>query len=177
MYLVLILVIAVLAFYLIKSKSEKHILNKESDINKISSNEEIAIESGNKDVDYLIIDEDDEDDDLATVVIKNVEQSKTVKLINESNGSMEMIKVGAVEYTIGRLKKEVDFQINDSTVSRKHAALICKDNKLYVRDLGSKNKVYVNKREIAPGKFYEIRNNYSVKFGNIEYTFEIGDNV
>lgn len=177
MYLILILVIAVLAFYLIKSKFEINISNKENNVNKINSDEKIVNEWENNNVDYLIIDEESEDDDLATVVIKNVEQSKIVKLINESNGSMEMIKVGAVEYIVGRLKKEVDFQINDSTVSRKHAALICKDNKLYVRDLGSKNKVYINKREIAPGKFYEIRNNYSVKFGNIEYTFEIGDNV
>lgn len=166
--IILIVVIAILVFYILKNKNDN--VSKDTQIDIIGPNK-------SQDVDFLIIDESEDDEDFATVLINTPKDREeiVVRLINESNGSMEIIKIGTKEYTIGRLKKEVDFHINDETVSRKHATLLCKDNKLYVRDLNSKNKVYINKREIDTGKFYEIRDNYSVKFGNVEYTFEINE--
>lgn len=74
--------------------------------------------------------------------------------------------------SVGRTK-ENDLSIEDSSVSKIHAALVLNSDKhLMVADTGSTNGTFVNGKRIAYGRAFPISTTDRVKFGNIEVVFE-----
>lgn len=74
--------------------------------------------------------------------------------------------------SVGRTK-ENDLSIEDSSVSKIHAALVLNSDKhLMVADTGSTNGTFVNDKRIAYGRAFPISTTDRVKFGNIEVVFE-----
>lgn len=71
--------------------------------------------------------------------------------------------VGSSIY-IGR-SEENDIQISDLSVSRRHLQIIEKDNRLFVKDLNSRNGTYINGSQITPDEYYEINENYPIVIG------------
>lgn len=63
-------------------------------------------------------------------------------LIRYSTG--ESIKIDKLVFRLGRIKECVDYCINDESVSRVHLDIICRNDDVFVRDLGSKNKSFLN---------------------------------
>lgn len=77
-------------------------------------------------------------------------------------------------YIIGRSKKEADIALDDKLLSRKHAELtFYDDDKIKIRDLGSRNGTYLNKNRIEPLKdiFFTIKDNLSFGGTNNEIIF------
>lgn len=52
-------------------------------------------------------------------------------------------------------------------VSRKHAALVKKENKLYVRDFGSANGTFVNGVQLQPQEMVQVKDGDTVSLGNL----------
>ena len=50
-------------------------------------------------------------------------------------------------FIIGR-QDDSNFIINDSLVSKRHCAICYENNKFYIEDLGSRNKTFVNGKEL-----------------------------
>ncbi|HVE55621.1 MAG TPA: FHA domain-containing protein [Pyrinomonadaceae bacterium] len=74
--------------------------------------------------------------------------------------------------SVGRTK-ENDLSIEDSSVSKIHAALVLNSEKqLMVADTGSTNGTFINDKRIAYGRAFPVADGDKVKFGNIEVTFE-----
>ncbi len=74
--------------------------------------------------------------------------------------------------SVGRTK-ENDLSIEDTSVSKIHAALILNSEKqLMVADTGSTNGTFINDKRIAYGRAFPVVSGEIVKFGNIEITFE-----
>jgi len=74
--------------------------------------------------------------------------------------------------SVGRTK-ENDLSLEDSSVSKIHAALVLNSEKqLMVADTGSTNGTFINDKRIAYGRAFPVANGEIVKFGNIEVTFE-----
>lgn len=74
-----------------------------------------------------------------------VEITETRKFILEINGMKKSLEPG--EYTLGR-GTEVDIQIQDPGISRKHLVIIVED-KVIVKDLNSTNGTYINGERIT----------------------------
>jgi len=56
----------------------------------------------------------------------------------------EKIPVTKDQFIIGRVSKLCDLTLKDANVSRKHAAIIRKNNNYYIKDLGSTNGIEYN---------------------------------
>ena len=77
-------------------------------------------------------------------------------------------------YIIGRSKKEADIALDDKLLSRKHAELtFYDDDKIKIRDLGSRNGTYLNKNRIEPLKdiYFTIKDTLSFGETNNEIIF------
>ncbi len=59
--------------------------------------------------------------------------------------------------------------IQDGSISSKHATILCKNFKLYLRDEMASNSSYINGEELAPGATKEIHDGDTIKFSNTEF--------
>ena len=66
--------------------------------------------------------------------------------------------------TIGR-GPESHIQVRDKSVSRKHLEIVRKEDKVFIKDLKSKNGTYVNDERIKPGKPLEIEQGVPIAIG------------
>lgn len=73
-------------------------------------------------------------------------------------------------FVIGRAIESNVF-IDDKSLSRSHARLDIKGDKVYVVDLGSTNKTIVNGQILPPMVLCELKNNDQVKTGNVIFKF------
>jgi pSer/pThr/pTyr-binding forkhead associated (FHA) protein len=74
-----------------------------------------------------------------------IEITETRKFILEINGMKKSLEPG--EYILGR-GTEVDIQIQDQGISRKHLVIVV-DEKVTVKDLNSTNGTYINGERIT----------------------------
>lgn len=73
-------------------------------------------------------------------------------------------------FVIGRAIESNVF-IDDKSLSRSHARIDIKGNKVYVVDLGSTNKTIVNGQVLPPMVLCELKNNDQIKTGNVIFKF------
>jgi EAL domain-containing protein (putative c-di-GMP-specific phosphodiesterase class I) len=65
----------------------------------------------------------------------------------EPQAPVQDVVVSAASFTVGR-RPENSLCLANATVSGSHAELICRENRLYVKDLGSTNGTFINGRRI-----------------------------
>ena len=74
-----------------------------------------------------------------------------------------------VEKSIGRAGNRVDISYNSKVISRKHAILLLKNQKIYIRDAGSSSGTFVNLKRLSPigkeSEFHEIKDEDVIQFG------------
>jgi pSer/pThr/pTyr-binding forkhead associated (FHA) protein len=83
-----------------------------------------------------------------------------------------------LEFTQGKRRsvgrnKQNDLMIDDTSVSKIHAALILnRENQFQVADTGSTNGTFINEQRIAYGKAVTISDTDKIKFGTIEVSIK-----
>lgn len=103
--------------------------------------------------------------------IIQIPKEKNQKLLIEING--KKFQIETTEAIIGRNQhthkieirtpnKTIDTGIPSVYVSRKHLKITVKNNEIYIEDLGSTNKTYINNQEIPPGKPVKIQPNQEI---------------
>jgi pSer/pThr/pTyr-binding forkhead associated (FHA) protein len=93
-------------------------------------------------------------------------------ILNGNSKQKEFTFKGKQRRSVGRTKDN-DLSLEDSSVSKMHAALVVNSEKrLMVADTGSTNGTFINDERIAYGRAFPIANGDRVKFGNIEVRFE-----
>ena len=73
--------------------------------------------------------------------------------------------------TAGR-HPESDIFLDDVTVSRRHAEFNRRDGKFFVRDVGSLNGTYVNRKRVEES---ELANGDELQIGKFKLTFYVGE--
>ncbi|KAG7928971.1 hypothetical protein KL925_001152 [Ogataea polymorpha] len=82
-------------------------------------------------------------------------QSELVKILNVPLAP-ESLKIG--RQNVPKITNKITDGYFDSRVlSRNHAELFIKDNKLYIRDLKSSNGTFINDEKLEPHKEYELK--------------------
>ncbi len=68
---------------------------------------------------------------------------------------------------VGRrtLQSEPDIELNDEVVSRRHMEILLKDDKYWVKDLGSTNGTTLNDDRIIADNLYELKHNSRIGLG------------
>lgn len=93
-------------------------------------------------------------------------------LINKASGIR--ISINRENFFIGKERILNDYFIgNNSAISRKHAEIIRKEGKYYIRDLSSSNHIYINGRQIIPEKNYELTNGMLINIGDESFMFSV----
>jgi hypothetical protein len=76
------------------------------------------------------------------------------------------------ELVIGKARTGVDYCIEDnSTISRVHAKIICRNKKYYIIDNHSMNHTFVNDRQIQEGVEVPIKNGDKLRLSDEEFVF------
>lgn len=92
--------------------------------------------------------------------------------LNAKQKQVELTFKEKARRSVGRTK-ENDLSLEDTSVSKIHAALVLNAEKqLMVADTGSTNGTFINEKRIAYGRAFPVEDGDKVKFGNIEVVFE-----
>ena len=86
---------------------------------------------------------------------------------------VEDIYVLSKSMTIGRQDKN-DIVIKDSFISGIHAQFILENGEVYLRDLGSKNGVFVNEKKLESNNKSLLKDSDIIKIGQVEFIFTKG---
>lgn len=108
--------------------------------------------------------------------VAEIEPGKETFTFNfTAGGKPKKIKL---EFTQGKRRsvgrnKQNDLMIDDTSVSKIHAALILnRENEFQVADTGSTNGTFLNDQRIAYGKAVTISETDKIKFGTVEVSFK-----
>lgn len=84
----------------------------------------------------------------------------------------EEIAINKPVFRVGKERSYVDYFIADNgAISRSHADIITRNGRVYIRDLNSKNRTYVNGSVLAPEVETELFHGDTVKLANEEFSF------
>ena len=74
-----------------------------------------------------------------------------------------------VEKYIGRQGNKVDISYNSKVISRRHAVLLLKNQKVFIRDAGSSSGTFVNLKRLSPigkeSEFFELHDQDIIQLG------------
>lgn len=83
----------------------------------------------------------------------------------------ERITVDRQVFRIGKQRDCVDYFVDNKTVSRSHANIISRGQSVYVKDLRSKNRTFLNGEAIPEGVETELHDGDILRFSNEEFLF------
>lgn len=127
-----------------------------------------------EEVTYL---DDQNGDDYSVILPRVVEQSEDLppekinRLVPLANGGLDIIYTNMYEgsIVIGRGKKDTDYRLPTTQISRVHAYLHLREGGIYVEDKGSTNGTYINSNRLNPFKEYLISKGDIIAFANEEF--------
>jgi hypothetical protein len=104
-----------------------------------------------------------------TVILK--ETPNMPYLLGKNDGKSIKVMINKDSFLIGRLKSQVDCEINNSSVSKIHTEIIKREGCYYIKDLNSSNGTYVNSQRIKSNFEFEIKNHDIIRIANMEFKF------
>ncbi|MEZ4661403.1 MAG: FHA domain-containing protein [Caldilineaceae bacterium] len=123
------------------------------------------------------------EDDEATYRVREVERpliGRLVRATSDPNLPRELPIYSLIpasgerrQIHIGRHSKNNTVVINDPRVSREHAVMIQRDDRLYLRDNGSSAGTFLNWKRLNPGEELLLRHNDLISFGEVAYELQL----
>lgn len=89
------------------------------------------------------------------------------------DGKWEDIFLTCSPFIIGKNRKNTDYCIDQSVISRRHTKITKKENRYYIEDLASTNGTYLNEKPLRSGMFYEIKEWDRIRIANMEFIFRL----
>src|SRR3954469_8342067 len=71
-------------------------------------------------------------------------------------------------------RQTANLRLHSSTVSKAHALILSSDSKVYIRDLNSRTKVFVNGKEVREA---ELKEGDQLKIGRFTFRFTAGPKI
>ncbi|HAN10653.1 MAG TPA: hypothetical protein DCP90_08600 [Clostridiales bacterium] len=138
-------------------------------------------------VNYLLVDKIDinkekkmintnEDVECMSNATNICEEDKTVVLesfacLKSIDGANEDVIINKPKIIIGKNKEQVDYYIDNATISREHAEIVETNGVYGIRDLKSSNGTYVNDEEITSGQTRKLVNGDTITLSNQSFKF------
>lgn len=96
---------------------------------------------------------------------------KIHRLVPLTNGGLDIVYIDTYEenIVIGRGKKDTDYRLPTTQISRVHALIRRKADKVYIEDKGSTNGTFVNSNRLNPNQEYLISKGDIIAFANEEF--------
>ncbi|HCC07665.1 MAG TPA: hypothetical protein DEP72_05850 [Clostridiales bacterium] len=144
------IVIALVLNYLLVDKIQ---IDKEKNVSNINEEIEYTVDGTN------MCEED------KTIVLESFACLKSI------DGVCQDIIINKPRFVIGKNKEEVDFYIDNATISREHAEMVETNGVYGIRDLNSSNGTYVNDEEIISGQTRKLANGDTITLSNQSFKF------
>lgn len=158
-----ILVLALMTYFLIK-----YVLAK------IEQKRDQELENDFKDIsvdNYWSDNEETQVFDDRTQVFSDEKEVFTIEkeysLSWRENSTEKKYRILSFPVVIGKMASEVDCMVQEKSVSRIHARIERKNNRLYILDLNSTNGTFINGVKLNAGEEMEISNETSILIGNV----------
>lgn len=107
-----------------------------------------------------------------TVLSQSQLMQATAVLVRKKNE--ERVVINQSEFWIGKDPMSVNYCIFDnSAISRKHAKIICRNNRFFIIDNHSTNHVYINGIMIEPNREVELFNDANIRLSDEDFRFTL----
>lgn len=113
-----------------------------------------------------------EEEDCATVLLQENCYTEQRILVGRIRGRQRQIDLSSFPFVIGKNKEQVDYVIEDSSISRLHARFTLRDDIVYLTDLNSTNGSMKNGIRIQPNELVELQAGDEIKFGRVTFTYQ-----
>lgn len=105
-----------------------------------------------------------------TIYLEDRKKDRTRGLYRD-NGELA-VRIDKLPFVIGKKKEEVDFMLEDRSVSRIHARILEEDGRIYLEDLNSTNGTFKNGLRMQPYEKRRLEKDDELRFGKVEYIFQ-----
>lgn len=102
---------------------------------------------------------------------REIESEYFLYLIRNLNG--EKVTIDVTPFTIGKDSANMDFVLNNDSVSRHHATIIYENGDYFILDNNSTNGTTIEGIRLQPGEKGEIGNGYIISLGNESFQAHI----
>ena len=102
---------------------------------------------------------------------REIESEYYLYIIRNLNG--EKITIDVTPFTIGKDSSNMDFVLNNDSVSRHHATIIYENGDYFIMDNNSTNGTTIEGIKLQPGEKGEIGNGYIISLGNESFQAHI----
>ncbi|MDD6811109.1 MAG: FHA domain-containing protein [Lachnospiraceae bacterium] len=106
-----------------------------------------------------------------TIFIDLRKTSQEYKLYALDKKNKKHIELTKFPFTIGKMAGYVDCALADDSVSRLHARIEKRENKLYLTDMNSTNGTYKNGLRMEPSETVELEPGDEIRFGKLNYCY------
>ena len=106
--------------------------------------------------------------DMGNAELSPVPQKKVMTIKRVLTG--ERVRITGSLFRIGRKDEGVDYVVSHNPfISSRHAEILERNGRYFIRDIGSKNGTFVNGRKLSPNKEIQISNGDLLKFANEDF--------
>ncbi len=104
-------------------------------------------------------------------VKKDTVYEKIHRLVPLTNGGLDIVYIDTYgeNIVVGRGKKDTDYRLPTTQISRVHALIHRREEKVYIEDKGSTNGTFVNSNRLNPNQEYLISKGDIIAFANEEF--------
>ena len=102
---------------------------------------------------------------------REIESEYYLYIIRNLNG--EKITIDVTPFTIGKDSSNMDFVLNNDSISRHHATIIYENGDYFIMDNNSTNGTTIEGIKLQPGEKGEIGNGYIISLGNESFQAHI----
>ena len=108
---------------------------------------------------------------METVLIQENCYREERVLTGKVKGKKKQIDLSSFPFMIGKNKDQVDFVLDDHSVSRLHARFTLRDDVVYLTDLNSTNGTYKNGVRLEPNELTMLETEDEITFGRLTFTY------
>lgn len=113
----------------------------------------------------------EEEEEYGRTIYLEEQQREQPRGLYRDNGELA-IKIDKFPFVIGKKRDEVDYALEDRSVSRIHARILEEDGRIYLEDLNSTNGTFKNGLRMQPYEKRRLEKDDELRFGKAEYTFQ-----
>ncbi len=165
-------------FYVLERYSDCHEAS-DADILFSQSPLDFRGEIGQQDKDILYDEEPDRGscsdvetvEDFATVLLQENCYKEQRILTGRVKGRKRQIDLSSFPFVVGKNKEQVDYALEDASVSRVHARFTLRDDVIYLTDLNSTNGTKRNGVLLEPNEMVMLEADDEITFGRLTFTY------
>lgn len=115
--------------------------------------------------------EDENEEEYGRTIYLEDRQREQTRGLYKDNGELA-VRIDKLPFVIGKKRDEVDYVLEDRSVSRIHARILEEDGCIYLEDLNSTNGTFKNGLRMKPYEKRRLEKDDELRFGKVEYNFQ-----